>query len=792
MLKSESFRGSLFSTPRRFVPKMAVELDPLEKARREIDNIAQIREGRTVPLTNYRNIGIMAHIDAGKTTTTERILYYTGKAYKIGEVHDGTATMDWMEQEQERGITITSAATTCAWKDYRINIIDTPGHVDFTIEVERSLRVLDGAVAVFDGVAGVEPQSETVWRQANKYKVPRMCFLNKMDRLGANFYRCVEMIGKQLEGNPLVLQLPIGIEATFQGIVDLVSNTAVVWENEELGAKYKVYPLSEAPIDEELKEKAKIYRAQLVEMVVEQDEEIMMSYLEGTEPTIEQLKHCIRKGTLSFSFTPILTGSAFKNKGVQTLLDAIVDYLPSPIDRPPIQGVSVDDNHKPMERKSDDNIPFSSLAFKLMTDPFVGTLTFTRIYSGVLRGGTVVKNAGKDKTERIGRMLQMHANERTEVKEARAGDIIALVGLKDTVTGDTLCDQDSPIILEKMDFPDPVIKIAVEPKSKSDQEKMGYALNRLAKEDPSFRYSIDGATGQTVIEGMGELHLEIIVDRMKREYKVDCNVGEPQVAFRETITGSQTVDFLHKKQSGGAGQFARVIIEYSPNLEDDEFIFINEIKGAAIPKEYIPGVYKGVESLMASGVLAGFPCVGVKCRLLDGEIHTVDSSVLAFEIAGRSATREGLKKSRPRLKEPIMRVDVISPEEHVGDVIGDLNSRRGQVVEIADRGLLKTVMAYVPLACMFSYVSHLRSLSKGRASYTMEFSRYEFVPPAVEKEVVAKFRPQNVVADDESDTTNAGSASSGGNTDNSSGGNSISNRNSNSKSNSQSSSNKKK
>jgi elongation factor G len=772
VLKSESFRGSVFSRPRVFVPKMSSVADPLEKARREIDNIAQIREGRTVPLSNYRNIGIMAHIDAGKTTTTERILYYTGKAYKIGEVHDGTATMDWMEQEQERGITITSAATTCAWKDFRINIIDTPGHVDFTIEVERSLRVLDGAVAVFDGVAGVEPQSETVWRQANKYKVPRMCFLNKMDRLGANFYRCVDMIGKQLEGKPLVVQLPIGIESSFQGIVDLVSNTAVLWENEELGARYKVFPLPEAPIDEDLKEKAKGYRAKLVEMAVEQDEDVMMAYLEGIEPTIEQLKNCIRKGTLAFSFTPILTGSAFKNKGVQTLLDAVVDYLPSPLDRPAIQGVSIDPTHQPMERKSDDNVAFSALAFKLMTDPFVGTLTFSRIYSGVLRGGTVVKNSGKGKTERIGRMLQMHANERTEVKEARAGDIIALVGLKDTVTGDTLCDENSPIILEKMDFPDPVIKIAVEPKSKHDQEKMGHALNRLAKEDPSFRYSIDAATGQTVIEGMGELHLEIIVDRMRREYKVDCNVGEPQVAFRETITCTQKIDFLHKKQSGGAGQFARVIIEYSPNEENEEFVFINEIKGAAIPKEYIPGVYKGVESMMSNGVLAGFPCVGVKCRLLDGEIHVVDSSALAFEIAGRSATREGLKKARPRLKEPIMKVDVLSPEDHVGDVIGDLNSRRGQIVEIGDRGILKTVTAFVPLSCMFSYVSHLRSLSKGRASYTMEFARYEFVPPAVEKEVVAKFRPQNVV-DDDSEGTSGGTGSSSGN--DSGGGNSKGN-----------------
>jgi len=730
-----------------------VDLTPAEtlsQARSSIDDIAQIREGRTVPLTKYRNIGIMAHIDAGKTTTTERILYYTGKAYKIGEVHEGTATMDWMEQEQERGITITSAATTCAWQDCRINIIDTPGHVDFTIEVERSLRVLDGAVAVFDGVAGVEPQSETVWRQANKYKVPRMCFLNKMDRMGANFYRCIDMIKKQLEAVPLILQLPIGVESDFKGIIDLVANTAVIWENEELGAKFKVWPLSEAPIDDELKAKAATYRAEMIELAVEQDEEALMEYLEGIEPSIPKLKQCIRKGTLDFAFTPIVTGTAFKNKGVQTLLDAIVDYMPSPLDRPPIQGVDANDITIPIERPSDDNAPFSALAFKIMNDPFVGTLTFARIYSGVLYSGSSVKNSVKGKMERVGRMLQMHANERTEVKEARSGDIVALCGLKDSVTGDTLCDPDNAVILERMDFPNPVIKVAVEPKTKADQEKMGLALNRLGKEDPSFRYQRDEETGQTTIEGMGELHLEIIVDRMKREFKVECNVGEPQVAYREAITQSATVDYTHKKQSGGSGQYAKVKIDFSPKEDGTEgdLEFVSEIKGGAVPKEYIPGVQKGIESVLGAGVIAGFPVLGIKAALTDGAYHEVDSSVLAFEIAGRAACREGLRKCKSRLMEPVMKVDVLSPEEFIGDVIGDINSRRGQIGELGERGNMRTLRAYVPLANMFQYVSSLRSLSKGRAQYSMELDKYDFVPSNVEKELSAKFRPNAPVEEE--------------------------------------------
>lgn len=709
-----------------------------------------MKEDRNVPLEKYRNIGIMAHIDAGKTTTTERILFYTGKSYKIGEVHEGAATMDWMEQEQERGITITSAATTCAWQDCRINIIDTPGHVDFTIEVERSLRVLDGAIAVFDGVAGVEPQTETVWRQADKYKVPRMCFLNKMDRTGADFYMCVDMIKKQLETTPLCLHLPIGTEADFAGVVDVVANTAVIWDDENLGATFKVYPIADAPIPDELKEKTATYRAELIELAVEQDEDALMEYLEGNEPDIATLKKCIRKGCLARAFTPILTGTAFKNKGVQPLLDAIVDYMPSPLDVPAIQGVDVKDDSIVLERKSSDEEPFAALAFKIMNDPFVGTLTFTRVYSGILNAGSSVRNSVKGKNERIGRMLQMHANERTEVKVARAGDIVALCGLKDTVTGDTLCDNDKQVILERMDFPAPVIKVAVEPKTKADQEKMGIALNRLAKEDPSFGFNRDEETGQTTIEGMGELHLEIIVDRMKREFKVDCNVGEPQVAYREAITQTATVEYTHKKQSGGSGQFAKVKLEFSPLDEgaEGDVEFTSEIKGGNVPKEYIPGVQKGIESVISSGVVAGFPVLGIKAKLLDGAYHDVDSSVLAFEIAGRAATREGLKKCKSRLKEPIMKVDVISPEEFVGDVIGDINSRRGTIGELGERGNMRTVQAMVPLANMFQYVSSLRSLSKGRAQYSMTLSGYDFVPPNVEKELAAKFKP-TVSADEE-------------------------------------------
>ena len=621
-----------------------------------------------------------------------------------------------------------------------------PGHVDFTIEVERSLRVLDGAVAVFDGVAGVEPQSETVWRQADKYKVPRMCFVNKMDRTGANFYRCVDMIKEMLDATPAVLQLPIGTESDFAGVVDLVENKALIWDGEALGATYKSYDLADAPIDQELKDKAATYRNELIELAVEQDEDTMMAYLEGEEPSVEKLKECLRKGTLNIDFIPVVTGTAFKNKGVQPMLDAIVDYMPSPLDREAIKGVDAVDQEKEISRPSSDDEPFAALAFKIMNDPFVGSLTFTRIYSGVLEAGTQVKNPVKGKNERIGRMLQMHANERTEVKKARAGDIVAIVGLKDTTTGDTLCDPNQPCILERMDFPAPVIKVAVEPKTKADQEKMGIALNRLAKEDPSFRYSRDEETGQTTIEGMGELHLEIIVDRMMREFKVDCNSGEPQVAYREAITQPATVEYTHKKQSGGSGQFAKVKIDFSPmddetELGEGEIAFESEIKGGAVPKEYIPGVQKGLESVLSAGVVAGFPVLGIKATLIDGAYHDVDSSVLAFEIASRAACREGLRKCKSRLKEPIMKVDVQTPEDFMGEVIGDFNSRRGQVAELGERGNFRTISAMVPLANMFNYVSTLRSLSKGRAQYSMVLDSYDFVPPNVEKELQEKFKP---------------------------------------------------
>merc|ERR1711968_36358 len=651
--------------------------------------------------------------------------------------HEGEATMDWMEQEQERGITITSAATTCAWNNHRINIIDTPGHVDFTIEVERSLRVLDGAVACFDGVAGVEPQTETVWRQADKYKVPRMCFINKMDRTGANFYRCVDMIKKLLGTVPLPLNIPIGSEAAFEGVIDLVANTAIIWDNEDLGATYRTYPVTEAPISDDLKVKAVEYRNMIIELAVEQDEDALMGYLEGDEPSSEKLKECIRKGTLNFAFTPITTGSAFKNKGVQPLLDAVIDYMPSPLDRPPIAGVDAKDQEKEITRRSSDDEPFAALAFKLANDPFVGTLTFTRIYSGILKQGESVRNSVKEKSERIGRMLQMHANERTEVKEARAGDIVAIVGLKDTTTGDTLCDPNSACILEKMDFPDPVIKISVEPKTKADQEKMGLALNRLAKEDPSFRYSRDEESGQTTIEGMGELHLDIIVDRMRRE----CNVGAPQVSYREAMVQGAEVDYTHKKQSGGSGQYARVKLIFEPkNDGESDFEFIEEIKGGSVPKEYIPGVQKGIESVLTAGPIAGFPVLGMKATLVDGAYHDVDSSVMAFEIAGRMACREGLRKGQARLMEPMMQVDIVTPEEYMGDIIGDINGRRGMVQELGERGNTRTVEALVPLANMFQYVSTLRSMSKGRASYSMALSKYDYVPPNVEKELIAQFK----------------------------------------------------
>jgi elongation factor G len=687
---------------------------------------------RKTPLRDYRNIGIMAHIDAGKTTTTERILYYTGVSHKIGEVHDGAATMDWMEQEQERGITITSAATTCFWNDKRINIIDTPGHVDFTIEVERSLRVLDGAVAVFDSVAGVEPQSETVWRQADKYNVPRMCFINKMDRIGADFYRCVDMIVTRLGAKPLVLQLPIGIESDYCGLVDLLKMKAIIWKDEALGAEFEY-----VEIPDDLKDKARTYRSQLVETAVEMDDAAMESYLEGNEPDEAELKRLIRIGTLNQSFVPVLNGSAFKNKGVQPLLDAVVDYMPSPVDVDSIRGIDVKTGEE-IVRKTSDEEPFSGLAFKIMNDPFVGSLTFVRIYSGVVESGNGVLNSVKDNRERVGRMLQMHANSREDVKEARAGDIVAFAGLKNTTTGDTLCDPNRPVILERMEFPDPVIEVAVEPKTKADQEKMGIALSRLAQEDPSFRVTSDTESGQTVIKGMGELHLDIIVDRMRREFKVDANVGAPQVAYRETITKTAEVDYTHKKQTGGSGQFARVKIVVEPLPAGTGFEFESKIVGGSVPKEYIPGVEKGIKSVLESGPIAGFPMLDLRVSLIDGAYHDVDSSVMAFEIAGRAAFREACQKAGPKLLEPIMKVEVVTPEDYMGDVIGDLNSRRGQISGTEARGIAAVINAMVPLANMFGYVNTLRSMSQGRAQYTMQFDHYEQVPQAVSDEVRAK------------------------------------------------------
>ena len=687
---------------------------------------------RKTKLSDYRNIGIMAHIDAGKTTTTERILYYTGKSYKIGEVHDGAATMDWMEQEQERGITITSAATTCFWNEKRINIIDTPGHVDFTIEVERSLRVLDGAVAVFDSVAGVEPQSETVWRQANKYNVPRMCFVNKMDRIGADFYRCVEMIKDRLGSTPLVMQLPIGSESNYEGLIDLVQMKEIIWKEESLGAEFEY-----KEIREDLKAEAEKYRSELIESAVEQDDEVMEQYLEGNEPDIDTIKKCIRKGVLDQSFVPVLNGTAFKNKGVQPLLDAVVDFMPSPTDVEAIKGIHPDTEEE-MKRESSDDEPLSLLAFKVMNDPFVGNLTFARIYSGVLEAGQTLVNTVKGKKERIGRMLEMHSNSREDIKEARAGDIVALVGLKDTTTGDTLCGDDNQIILERMEFPEPVIEVAVEPKTKADQEKMGLALSRLAKEDPSFRVSSDNESGQTVISGMGELHLDILVDRMKREFKVEANVGAPQVAYRETFSKEAEIDYTHKKQSGGAGQFARLKIIITPNQPGEGYNFKSEIVGGSIPKEYIPGVEKGIESVKETGALAGFPIIDFSVRLVDGAYHDVDSSVMAFEIAARAAFREVCRDAGIKLLEPIMKVEVVTPEEHLGDIIGDLNSRRGQISGTETRGPSTVIDSMVPLANMFGYVNTLRSMSQGRAVFTMLFDHYQEVPKAVSEEVIAK------------------------------------------------------
>jgi elongation factor G len=680
---------------------------------------------RQTPLNRYRNIGIAAHIDAGKTTTTERILYYTGRSHKIGEVHDGAATMDFMEQEQERGITITSAATTCFWNDHRINIIDTPGHVDFTIEVERSMRVLDGAVAVFDGVAGVEPQSETVWRQADKYKVPRICFVNKMDRMGANFERCVQMMIDRLGTKPLVLQLPVGIEATFKGVVDLVAMKAVIWKDENLGAEFEV-----TDIPAEYREKAEEKHKELVELAVEQDEALLEAYLDGKMPTQEQLRACIRKGATSFAFVPVLCGSAFKNKGVQPLLDAVVNYLPSPLDVPPVEGTKPGSDEIIL-RKADDSEPFAGLAFKIMDDPFVGTITFVRIYSGTVTTGTMVLNSVKDNKERVGRMLLMHANSREDIKEANAGDIVALAALKNTTTGETLCDVQRPVILERMIFPDPVIEVAIEPKSKADQEKLGVALHRLAQEDPSFRVSTDQESGQTILKGMGELHLEIKVDILKRTYKVDANVGAPQVAYRETLTKPVEIRYVHKKQTGGAGQFADVKIVFEPLPPGSGFEFENEVVGGSIPKEFIPAVEKGLKAQKETGLLRGFPVIDFKASLVDGNYHDVDSNALTFEIAARAAFRELATKNVIKLLEPIMKVEVVTPDDYLGSVIGDLNSRRGQVHGTDTRGNAQVINAMVPLANMFGYVNTLRSMSQGRAQYTMQFDHYAQVPPNI-------------------------------------------------------------
>ncbi|MBB3217802.1 elongation factor G [Ochrobactrum sp. RC6B] len=691
---------------------------------------------REYKIEDYRNFGIMAHIDAGKTTMTERILFYTGKNHKIGETHDGASTMDWMEQEQERGITITSAATTTFWqgrdgKKRRFNIIDTPGHVDFTIEVERSLRVLDGAIALLDANAGVEPQTETVWRQAEKYHVPRMVFVNKMDKIGADFYRCVEMVGSRLGAVALPVQLPIGAENEFEGVIDLIEMKALTWDG-TIGAAATV---SEVPAH--LKDKAEEYREKLIELAVEIDEAAMEAYLEGTMPTNDELRALIRKGTIDVKFHPVLCGTAFKNRGIQPLLDAVVEFLPAPTDVPAIKGIDVKTESE-TTRESSDEAPLSMLAFKIMNDPFVGSLTFARIYSGKLTKGISLENTVKGKRERIGRMLQMHSNSREDIEEAFAGDIVALAGLKETTTGDTLCDPLKPVILERMEFPDPVIEIAIEPKTKADQEKMGIALNRLAAEDPSFRVKSDEESGQTIIAGMGELHLDILVDRMKREFKVEANVGAPQVAYRESITRQAEIDYTHKKQSGGSGQFARVKIIFEPH-DGDDFIFESKIVGGSVPKEYIPGVQKGIESVMGAGPLAGFPMLGVKATLIDGAYHDVDSSVLAFEIASRAAFREGAQKAGAQLLEPIMKVEVVTPEDYVGDVIGDLNSRRGQISGTEARGIATVVNANVPLANMFGYVNSLRSMSQGRAQYTMQFDHYEPVPTAVAQEIQKKF-----------------------------------------------------
>ena len=689
---------------------------------------------REYPIEKYRNIGTMAHIDARKTTTSERILFSTGKTHKIGEVHDGGATMDWMVQEQERGITITSAATTCFWKGHRINLIDTPGHVDFTVEVERSLKVLDGAITVFDGVAGVEPQSECVWRQATKYKVPRICFCNKMDRTGANFYRCVQMIIDRLKATPIVMQLPVGSGETFDGVIDLLEMKEMVWDGEK-GSHY-----SYVDIPADMVEKAKEYREKMIETAVEEDEALMEKYLSGEEITNEEIKKCIRKGTIAFHFVPVFCGSAFKNKGVQPLLDAVVDYLPSPIDLPGVKG-HLNDKEILVNYKEP---KFSALAFKIANDPFVGYITFIRIYSGKLTAGDTVLNTIQDKKERAGRILLMHANNREDIKEAEAGDIVALAGLKYTTTGETLADPSFPVVLEKMDFPDPVIEVSVEPKTQADQEKMGLALARLLAEDPSLRVESNPESGQTILKGMGELHLDIIVDRLRREFKVEANIGAPQVAYRETITKPVDIEYLHKKQSGGAGQFAKVNIKFRPKPKTEEdpsdFKFINTVVGGRIPKEYIPGVEKGLNLAKNTGVLAGYPVVDFEAELYDGAFHDVDSSVLAFEIAAKYAFRDAMEKGGATILEPIMSVEVVTPEDYMGDIIGDINSRRGQIANLEDRDGVKVIKAFVPLANMFGYVNSLRSLSQGRAQFTMIFAKYERVPSNVEEEIKAKYK----------------------------------------------------
>jgi len=704
---------------------------------------------REYPLERYRNFGIMAHIDAGKTTTTERILYYTGKSHKIGEVHDGAATMDWMEQEQERGITITSAATTTFWQrqedptaegtsdtKFRFNIIDTPGHVDFTIEVERSLAVLDGAICLLDANAGVEPQTETVWRQADRYKVPRIVFVNKMDKIGADFFKCVHMIKDRTGAEPMPVNLPIGAEDQLEGIIDLIKMEEWTWKGEDLGASW-----TRQPIRADLLGMAEEWRGKMIELAVEQDDDVMEAYLEGNEPDEETLRRLIRKGTLALAFVPVFAGSAFKNKGVQPLLNAVIDFLPGPLDVPAYMGFSPDDETETrnISRSAKDDDPFSGLAFKIMNDPFVGSLTFTRIYSGVIKKGDQMLNATKGKRERVGRMMMMHAISREEIEWAAAGDIIALAGLKDTTTGDTLCDPAKPVVLETMTFPEPVIEIAVEPKTKADQEKMGIALARLAAEDPSFRVETDFESGQTIMKGMGELHLDILVDRMKREFKVEANIGAPQVAYRETISREAEIDYTHKKQTGGTGQFARVKLVISPTEPGEGYSFESRIVGGAVPKEYVPGVEKGIKSVMDSGPLAGFPVIDFKVALVDGAYHDVDSSVLAFEIAARAAMREGMKKAGAKLLEPIMKVEVVTPEEYTGGIIGDLTSRRGQVTGQDSRGNAVAINAFVPLANMFGYINTLRSMSSGRAQFTMQFDHYDPVPSNISDEIQAKY-----------------------------------------------------